>query len=548
METRTLLAILACLAIVVPLTLAEAARPRAPDAPTLTAAAHAGRVSLAWSLPAGSAAAEGYHLYRGTTGGLSPLATVTGQGYEDAAVTNGVTYRYAVSAYNQRGESALSNVATATPTATAPRSPGTIAFTFDDTSSYDLGAATMLEQHGHRGTFYVVSGYLGTGPLQLSSADVASLHARGHEIGSHSVTHPDLTTVSDAQLHSELADSKATLEGIVGVPVRDFAYPYGAYDARVINATRLHYQSARTADGDVGNADPYRVPGVVIDRATSVATAESYVDMAIAGNKTVFFLFERITSSPGTWDWTPGQLETLLDYVDAKGVAVKTVAELKTPVPPPPRVPGRIVFSFDDGFVSALDAATILENHGRRGTFYVTTGFLRTTRTGDYLSAAEVAALSGRGEDIESHTKTHPDLTTLSDAQLRDELSGAQQILQNLTGKPVRHLAYPFDGFDDRVIAATKLYYKTGRTVDGDVGNPDPYRVPGAPIVDATSLATAESYVDSAIRGNATLVLVFHRITPTPLENDWTPTELDRLLSYVDAKGVAVKTMAQVYG
>ena len=56
------------------------------------------------------------------------------------------------------------------------------------------------------------------------------------ELGSHSLSHFDLRKLSDAELAAELSDSKQAVEAITGRPCRLFAYPYGLYDDRVVEA------------------------------------------------------------------------------------------------------------------------------------------------------------------------------------------------------------------------------------------------------------------------------------------------------------------------
>ena len=60
------------------------------------------------------------------------------------------------------------------------------------------------------------------------------LEQRGIEIGSHTATHADLPALGDAAARGELASSKQVLERALGHRVPWFAYPYGAYDARVV--------------------------------------------------------------------------------------------------------------------------------------------------------------------------------------------------------------------------------------------------------------------------------------------------------------------------
>jgi hypothetical protein len=58
------------------------------------------------------------------------------------------------------------------------------------------------------------------------------------EIGSHTVNHVRLTEADDARLTQELADSRATLEDLLGQTVDSFAYPYGAWDTRCAGAVQ----------------------------------------------------------------------------------------------------------------------------------------------------------------------------------------------------------------------------------------------------------------------------------------------------------------------
>ncbi len=58
----------------------------------------------------------------------------------------------------------------------------------------------------------------------------------GVEVGAHSVHHPYLDELGDAEIDEEVGASKRQLEDVVGARVRSFAYPHGAFDARVRQA------------------------------------------------------------------------------------------------------------------------------------------------------------------------------------------------------------------------------------------------------------------------------------------------------------------------
>lgn len=81
----------------------------------------------------------------------------------------------------------------------------------------------------------------GDDPQQLATMNWDELRehaARGIAIGSHAVSHPHLTTLSEDELRRELNESKQEIEDRLGRPCEDFAYPYGEHDGRVRAATR----------------------------------------------------------------------------------------------------------------------------------------------------------------------------------------------------------------------------------------------------------------------------------------------------------------------
>ncbi|HTZ04201.1 MAG TPA: polysaccharide deacetylase family protein [Gaiellaceae bacterium] len=112
--------------------------------------------------------------------------------------------------------------------------PRPILITFDDGYRDVLGkAAPVLARLKMHATAYVISGRLhGADPSFLTVPELRALERLGIEIGSHTATHAALTALGDAQASEELVSSRRVLEAAVGHPVRWFAYPYGAYDAR----------------------------------------------------------------------------------------------------------------------------------------------------------------------------------------------------------------------------------------------------------------------------------------------------------------------------
>jgi peptidoglycan/xylan/chitin deacetylase (PgdA/CDA1 family) len=114
--------------------------------------------------------------------------------------------------------------------------------------------------------------------------------------------------------------------------------------------------------------------------------------------------------------------------------------------------PKPIVVSFDDGYHSHLtNAMPILRSHGWPGVEN-----LEVNQTQQDLKPADVRALMAAGWEIDAHTISHPDLTTLDDTQLQQEVAGSRKQIQAQFGVPVNFFCYPAGRFDDRVIQAVK--------------------------------------------------------------------------------------------
>ena len=103
--------------------------------------------------------------------------------------------------------------------------------------------------------------------LMLTPEMLRTLAANGVEIGAHSVSHPILANIDDAQARLEMIDSKAQLEAITGRPVRYFAYPNGKvgmdFDERHTRMAREAGYAAAFASSTLAataHHDPYQIP------------------------------------------------------------------------------------------------------------------------------------------------------------------------------------------------------------------------------------------------------------------------------------------------
>jgi len=115
------------------------------------------------------------------------------------------------------------------------------------------------------------------------------------------------------------------------------------------------------------------------------------------------------------------------------------------------RYPGRILYTFDDGYSSDLEVSLpILEEVGAvsRGWFFITTSLIGKE---GYMTKDQVRSLASRPVSIGTHGHTHDFFDKMTDKELAEELSVSSQIVQEITGKHVDALSVPGGKFDDRL-------------------------------------------------------------------------------------------------
>lgn len=118
-----------------------------------------------------------------------------------------------------------------------------LTLSFDDGTIYDRRFVELLNKYGIKGTFNLNSGIFDTHDRltfdgveidfsRIAETEVKDLYA-GHEVASHTMTHPSLTDLTANMAALEVAGDRTKLEELTGDLVRGFAYPYGTFNKEV---------------------------------------------------------------------------------------------------------------------------------------------------------------------------------------------------------------------------------------------------------------------------------------------------------------------------
>lgn len=134
-----------------------------------------------------------------------------------------------------------------------------ITFSYDDGVTQDIRLIEIFNKYNLKCTFNLNSGKLGMeGSLswpdgksvnhtKVKAEDVKAIYD-GHEVAVHSLTHPNLTKLSDEEIIRQVEQDRINLSELCGYEVVGMAYPGGHYDDRLVdilkNKTGVKYSRA----------------------------------------------------------------------------------------------------------------------------------------------------------------------------------------------------------------------------------------------------------------------------------------------------------------
>lgn len=267
-----------------------------------------------------------------------------------------------------------------------------VTLTFDDgfASTYNY-ALPILSQRGIPATEFVATSFIdkgvtGDGLPAMTWQQVQNLQNQyGWEIGSHTVTHPELPTVSLSQQKTEIANSKSVLAG-KGLQVTSFATPYGAYDNNGLIEIAKSYNLHRGFwDRDALNTYPYDRSVIMVqsvETGVSYTTVKGWIDQAISQKKWLVLVFHEVKPALNPnyeYTITTQELTQIADYI--KQTNIKAVTMNHTLQKPGPNLVTNSTFASGINNGWTTDNATQIQAN--------------TANNGSYPSPVDAVKLTG---------------------------------------------------------------------------------------------------------------------------------------------------------
>jgi peptidoglycan/xylan/chitin deacetylase (PgdA/CDA1 family) len=197
---------------------------------------------------------------------------------------------------------------------------------------------------------------------------------------------------------------------------------------------------------------------------------------------------------------------------------------------------GMVTLTFDDGFEENVNTALpVLDQYGFKGTQCNATQFVEGIPSAENI----IKKYAADGQEICSHTVTHPWLTQDSVTDMDYELSHSQQYLQQLIGVPITDFASPYGDYNSTVNTEIQKYYSSHRTTDEGFNSKDnfnPYRLRVQNMQINTSLAQVQAWVNKAKADHTWLILIYHVVTTTPPDPNDDGSQFDTMKSDFDAQ------------
>ncbi len=208
---------------------------------------------------------------------------------------------------------------------------GLVTLTFDDGWEANVSTALpIMQQYGFLSTQFYATGFL-NGEDYQSLANVWKFIDADHEIGSHSVTHPDLTTLSPEALDYELRESRRFLEDTFGVKIKNFASPFGAYNNNVIQAIQGYYESHRSVDvgyNSKDNYDQWRFKVQNMTPTTTLAEYQAWLQHAKSKKLWLILVYHKVeNSNVGPYDSTTDQFAAQMAALSTSAIVVATMQQ-----------------------------------------------------------------------------------------------------------------------------------------------------------------------------------------------------------------------------
>jgi peptidoglycan/xylan/chitin deacetylase (PgdA/CDA1 family) len=180
-----------------------------------------------------------------------------------------------------------------------------------------------------KATFFIMSDAFTWGSTNMTAAQVRTMISDGHEIGNHTRSHANLTSLSATAARAQFADAQRVIAQQTGVTPKNCAYPYGASNSTVRSIAAEFFTSCRgTSGGQNALGGGYDLRTFYVTTSTSASAIRTAADAAKANNAWLVLTYHNVGIIESSDDVSTATLQAHVDAVKASGVPIRTVAQV----------------------------------------------------------------------------------------------------------------------------------------------------------------------------------------------------------------------------
>lgn len=210
--------------------------------------------------------------------------------------------------------------------------------------------------------------------------------------------------------------------------------------------------------------------------------------------------------------------------------------------------------TYDDGWESIYSQALpILQRNGIRTTQYVLSG---TAKNKQYMTWEQIGAMQKAGHEIACHSVSHPDLTTLDDKHLRQQLNDCKHDLTLRYGS-ITNFASPYGAETGHTVNEISKVFSSQRNTNGELGdgitdedintrtNFSRYDINGITVRHDTTIEQLKAALEYAKAHNAWIVLTYHQADDADSKYSLDINRMKQQLEFLSKSDIRIVTVNQ---
>ncbi|NTW61553.1 polysaccharide deacetylase family protein [Candidatus Saccharibacteria bacterium] len=205
-----------------------------------------------------------------------------------------------------------------------------VSISFDDGEDNVYNNSSIFTSRGIPITQFIISDLVGTMGYQTWS-QISNTVNFGWQIGNHTKSHVDLTSLSESQIVSEISTCQSAIISNTGVTPVDIAWPFGLQNALTRQVASRYVIGMRDYSGIYANYAPYEttsIYGKSVENTDSVDAVKGWIDAAVSNGYWVSLVFHGlVASNPSQYQWTVSDMEELLDYINSVDIKPVTIEQ-----------------------------------------------------------------------------------------------------------------------------------------------------------------------------------------------------------------------------